>query len=94
MSLNEVIDEIHANDDAVLEVLRERCCRPGVDRSGPRTSWPAARFRPGSGGSSTRRGQHQPRPRHGARATEAMILVVPHVLRRPGFKPFAVSLAR
>ncbi|GAA4991079.1 NADPH-dependent F420 reductase [Kitasatospora paranensis] len=29
-----------------------------------------------------------------ARATEAMILVVPHVLRRTGFRPFAVSLAR
>ncbi|MFF2515927.1 NADPH-dependent F420 reductase [Streptomyces sp. NPDC058086] len=29
-----------------------------------------------------------------ARATEAMILVVPHILRRHGFKPFAVSLAR
>ncbi|MFE3542797.1 NADPH-dependent F420 reductase [Nocardia sp. NPDC059177] len=29
-----------------------------------------------------------------ARATEAMILVVPHVLRRNGFTPFAVSLAR
>ncbi|MEU9253773.1 NAD(P)-binding domain-containing protein [Streptomyces sp. NPDC048270] len=29
-----------------------------------------------------------------ARATEAMILIVPHVLRRHGFKPFAVSLAR
>ncbi|QJT02310.1 NAD(P)-binding domain-containing protein [Streptomyces asoensis] len=29
-----------------------------------------------------------------ARATEAMILVVPHVLRRHGFTPFAVSLAR
>ncbi|MFE6489298.1 NADPH-dependent F420 reductase [Streptomyces sp. NPDC057757] len=29
-----------------------------------------------------------------ARATEAMILVVPHVLRRNGFQPFAVSLAR
>ncbi|MER7759667.1 NAD(P)-binding domain-containing protein [Streptomyces sp. NPDC097619] len=29
-----------------------------------------------------------------ARATEAMILVVPHVLRRHGFAPFAVSLAR
>ncbi|MEU6057386.1 NAD(P)-binding domain-containing protein [Streptomyces sp. NPDC047097] len=29
-----------------------------------------------------------------ARATEAMILVVPHVLRRHGFQPFAVSLAR
>ncbi|MFF7331690.1 NAD(P)-binding domain-containing protein [Streptomyces sp. NPDC008150] len=29
-----------------------------------------------------------------ARATEAMILVVPHVLRRHGFKPFAVSLSR
>ncbi|MFB6810010.1 NADPH-dependent F420 reductase [Streptomyces sp. NPDC056387] len=29
-----------------------------------------------------------------ARATEAMILAVPHVLRRHGFKPFAVSLAR
>ncbi|TWV34396.1 NADP oxidoreductase [Streptomyces misionensis] len=29
-----------------------------------------------------------------ARATEAMILVVPHVLRRRGFQPFAVSLAR
>lgn len=28
-----------------------------------------------------------------ARATEAMILVVPHILRRHGFKPFAVSLA-
>lgn len=29
-----------------------------------------------------------------ARATEAMILVVPHILRRHGFKPFAVTLAR
>ncbi|MFF5480999.1 NADPH-dependent F420 reductase [Streptomyces sp. NPDC012935] len=29
-----------------------------------------------------------------ARATEAMILVVPHILRRRGFKPFAVSLSR
>ena len=29
-----------------------------------------------------------------ARATEAMILVVPHILRRHGFTPFAVSLAR
>ncbi|MEU3370622.1 NAD(P)-binding domain-containing protein [Streptomyces sp. NPDC006660] len=29
-----------------------------------------------------------------ARATEAMILVVPHILRRNGFQPFAVSLAR
>jgi 8-hydroxy-5-deazaflavin:NADPH oxidoreductase len=29
-----------------------------------------------------------------ARATEAMVLVVPHVLRRGGFAPFAVSLAR
>ena len=29
-----------------------------------------------------------------ARATEAMILVVPHILRRHGFRPFAVSLAR
>ena len=29
-----------------------------------------------------------------ARATEAMVLVVPHVLRRHGFEPFAVSLAR
>ncbi|MEU7729473.1 NAD(P)-binding domain-containing protein [Streptomyces sp. NPDC040724] len=29
-----------------------------------------------------------------ARATEAVILVVPHILRRHGFKPFAVSLAR
>ncbi|MFI5681536.1 hypothetical protein [Streptomyces cellulosae] len=29
-----------------------------------------------------------------ARATEAMILAVPHVLRRHGFTPFAVSLAR
>lgn len=29
-----------------------------------------------------------------ARATEAMILVVPHILRRDGFQPFAVSLAR
>ncbi|MET9959610.1 NAD(P)-binding domain-containing protein [Streptomyces sp. NPDC006326] len=28
-----------------------------------------------------------------ARATEAMILVVPHILRRRGFQPFAVSLA-
>lgn len=28
-----------------------------------------------------------------ARATEAMILVVPHILRRHGFQPFAVSLA-
>ncbi|MBD0694073.1 NADPH-dependent F420 reductase [Streptomyces sp. CBMA123] len=29
-----------------------------------------------------------------ARSAEAMILVVPHILRRHGFKPFAVSLAR
>uniref|UniRef100_A0AAU3H0T3 NAD(P)-binding domain-containing protein n=1 Tax=Streptomyces sp. NBC_01401 TaxID=2903854 RepID=A0AAU3H0T3_9ACTN len=29
-----------------------------------------------------------------ARATEALILVVPHILRRHGFKPFAVSLSR
>ncbi|MFD9291123.1 NADPH-dependent F420 reductase [Streptomyces sp. NPDC060030] len=29
-----------------------------------------------------------------AGATEAMILVVPHILRRHGFQPFAVSLAR
>ncbi|MBL1097673.1 NAD(P)-binding domain-containing protein [Streptomyces sp. 205] len=29
-----------------------------------------------------------------ARATEALILLVPHVLRRRGFQPFAVSLAR
>ncbi|MCX5151689.1 MULTISPECIES: NADPH-dependent F420 reductase [unclassified Streptomyces] len=29
-----------------------------------------------------------------ARATEAMILVVPHILRRHGFQPFAVSLTR
>lgn len=29
-----------------------------------------------------------------ARATEAMLLVVPHVLRRKGFTPFAVSIAR
>ncbi|MYX15534.1 NAD(P)-binding domain-containing protein [Streptomyces sp. SID8374] len=29
-----------------------------------------------------------------ARATEAMILVVPHIMRRHGFQPFAVSLAR
>ncbi|WP_290051938.1 NADPH-dependent F420 reductase [Amycolatopsis solani] len=29
-----------------------------------------------------------------ARATEAMILVVPHIVRRNGFTPFAVSLAR
>ncbi|MBD0736992.1 NADPH-dependent F420 reductase [Streptomyces sp. CBMA29] len=29
-----------------------------------------------------------------ARATEAMILAVPHVLRRNGFTPFAVSLSR
>ncbi|WP_282202318.1 NADPH-dependent F420 reductase [Kitasatospora fiedleri] len=29
-----------------------------------------------------------------ARATEAMVLVVPHVLRLHGFAPFAVSLAR
>ncbi|MGW5706881.1 NADPH-dependent F420 reductase [Amycolatopsis japonica] len=29
-----------------------------------------------------------------ARATEAMVLVVPHVLRRNGFTPFAVSIAR
>jgi len=29
-----------------------------------------------------------------ARATEAMILLVPHVMRRHGFQPFAVSLAR
>ncbi|WP_329343777.1 NAD(P)-binding domain-containing protein [Streptomyces sp. NBC_00663] len=29
-----------------------------------------------------------------ARATEAMILIVPHIIRRNGFTPFAVSLAR
>ncbi|MEU9008862.1 NAD(P)-binding domain-containing protein [Streptomyces sp. NPDC048479] len=29
-----------------------------------------------------------------ARATESMILVVPHIMRRNGFTPFAVSLAR
>ncbi|MGQ4464446.1 NADPH-dependent F420 reductase [Streptomyces violaceoruber] len=29
-----------------------------------------------------------------ARATEAMILVVPHIIRRNGLRPFAVSLAR
>ncbi|MGW9206495.1 NADPH-dependent F420 reductase [Embleya sp. NPDC055664] len=29
-----------------------------------------------------------------ARATEAMILVVPHVMRRQGFRPFAVAIAR
>ncbi|MEU2686778.1 NAD(P)-binding domain-containing protein [Streptomyces hygroscopicus] len=29
-----------------------------------------------------------------ARATEALVLLVPHVLRRRGFQPFAVSLAR
>ncbi|MFC8131630.1 NADPH-dependent F420 reductase [Streptomyces sp. NPDC057302] len=29
-----------------------------------------------------------------ARATEALVLLVPHVLRRSGFRPFAVSLAR
>ncbi|MEU6001069.1 NAD(P)-binding domain-containing protein [Streptomyces sp. NPDC047197] len=29
-----------------------------------------------------------------ARATEALVLLVPHVLRRSGFQPFAVSLAR
>ncbi|MEU6678691.1 NAD(P)-binding domain-containing protein [Streptomyces sp. NPDC046925] len=29
-----------------------------------------------------------------ARATEALVLLVPHVLRRGGFRPFAVSLAR
>ncbi|MFM9926327.1 NAD(P)-binding domain-containing protein [Variovorax sp. H27-G14] len=29
-----------------------------------------------------------------ARATEALMLMVPHVLRRFGFKPFALSLAR
>ncbi|MFD9339483.1 NADPH-dependent F420 reductase [Streptomyces sp. NPDC060028] len=29
-----------------------------------------------------------------ARATEAMILIVPHILNRHGFTPFAVSLAR
>lgn len=29
-----------------------------------------------------------------ARATEAMILTVPHILRRHGLQPFAVSLAR
>ncbi|MFJ3822180.1 NADPH-dependent F420 reductase [Streptomyces nodosus] len=29
-----------------------------------------------------------------ARATEALILLVPHVMRRGGFRPFAVSLAR
>ncbi|MFI5758988.1 NADPH-dependent F420 reductase [Streptomyces sp. NPDC051569] len=29
-----------------------------------------------------------------ARASEALILLVPHILRRRGFQPFAVSLAR
>ncbi|WP_030208758.1 NADPH-dependent F420 reductase [Streptomyces sp. NRRL S-87] len=29
-----------------------------------------------------------------ARATEAMILLVPHILRRDGFEPFAVTVAR
>ncbi|MFJ9406665.1 NADPH-dependent F420 reductase [Streptomyces sp. NPDC101393] len=29
-----------------------------------------------------------------ARATEALVLLVPHVVRRRGFQPFAVSLAR
>ncbi|BFV58524.1 hypothetical protein KCMC57_up36280 [Kitasatospora sp. CMC57] len=29
-----------------------------------------------------------------ARAAEAVILLVPHILRRRGFKPFAVSLVR
>ncbi|MFI5983679.1 NADPH-dependent F420 reductase [Streptomyces sp. NPDC051555] len=29
-----------------------------------------------------------------ARATEAMVLLVPHILRRNGFAPFAISLAR
>ncbi|MCA1218805.1 NADPH-dependent F420 reductase [Streptomyces sp. 8L] len=29
-----------------------------------------------------------------ARASEALILLVPHILRRHGFQPFAVSLAR
>ncbi|MBN0048509.1 NAD(P)-binding domain-containing protein [Streptomyces actuosus] len=29
-----------------------------------------------------------------ARATEALVLLVPHILRRHGFTPFAVSLAR
>ncbi|MGW2202087.1 hypothetical protein [Streptomyces sp. NPDC001774] len=29
-----------------------------------------------------------------ARATEAMILVVPHIMRRTSFEPFAVSVAR
>ncbi|OPC80083.1 NADP oxidoreductase [Embleya scabrispora] len=29
-----------------------------------------------------------------ARATEAMILVVPHIMRRHGFRPFAVAIAR
>lgn len=29
-----------------------------------------------------------------ARATEALVLLVPHVLRRTGVRPFAVSLAR
>ncbi|MEU3461162.1 NAD(P)-binding domain-containing protein [Streptomyces sp. NPDC006733] len=29
-----------------------------------------------------------------ARATESLILLVPHILRRHGFQPFAVSLAR
>ncbi|GDY40301.1 hypothetical protein SANT12839_011830 [Streptomyces antimycoticus] len=29
-----------------------------------------------------------------ARATEALVLLVPHVLRRHGLRPFAVSLAR
>ena len=29
-----------------------------------------------------------------ARATEAMILLVPHVIRRHGLQPFAISLAR
>ncbi len=29
-----------------------------------------------------------------ARAAEALVLLVPHILRRRGFHPFAVSLAR
>ena len=29
-----------------------------------------------------------------ARATEALILMVPHLIRRQGFAPFAVTVAR
>lgn len=54
LSLDEIVEEIHANDDAVLDVLREPLLRA---RQG--SQWAedelveAARSRPGNGGSST-----------------------------------------